>query len=110
MSRYWCELAWLGGERVEPGVLVETEGERITSVEAGIASPPAGAERLAGLTLPGLANAHSHAFQRALRGRAQERGGGSFWDWRERMYELAGRVDPDNYLPLARACFTNVSA
>jgi formiminoglutamate deiminase len=109
MSRYWCELAWLGGERVEPGVLVETEGERITSVEAGIASPPAGAERLAGLTLPGLANAHSHAFQRALRGRAQERGGGSFWDWRERMYELAGRVDPDNYLPLARACFAEMA-
>ena len=54
MSHYWCELAWLGGERAEPGVLVETEGERISSVEAGVASPPAGAERLAGLTLPGL--------------------------------------------------------
>jgi formiminoglutamate deiminase len=109
MSDYWCELAWLGGERAEPGVLVETEGERITSVEAGVASPPAGAERLAGLTLPGFANAHSHAFQRALRGRAQERGGGSFWDWRERMYELAGRIDPDNYLALARACFAEMA-
>jgi len=109
MSAYWCELAWLGGEPAEPGVLVETEGERIKSVESGVASPPPGAERLAGLTLPGFANAHSHAFQRALRGRAQERGGGSFWDWRERMYVLAGRIDPDNYLALARACFAEMA-
>ena len=60
---------------------------------AGAAPPPA-AERLDGLTVPGLANAHSHAFQRALRGRAQERGEGSFWTWRERMYELADGSTP----------------
>jgi formimidoylglutamate deiminase len=39
------------------------------------------------LTLPGFVNAHSHAFQRALRGRAE---GGDFWAWRELMLELAG--------------------
>ena len=48
--------------------------------------------RLRGVTLPGLANAHSHAFQRALRGRTQ-RGGGSFWTWREDMYALAATHD-----------------
>ena len=53
------------------------------------ASSAARATRLRGVTLPGLANAHSHAFQRALRGRTQ-RGGGSFWTWREDMYALAG--------------------
>src|SRR5204863_7675039 len=57
------------------------------------------------LTLPGFANAHSHAFQRALRGRAQAAGGGSFWTWREQMYELAARPDPDSYLRLARATY-----
>lgn len=102
---FWCELAWLGGDRAEAGVLVEVEGERIASVRPDVAAAPAGAERLDGLTIPGLANAHSHAFQRALRGRAQERGGGSFWDWRERMYALAGRIDPDGYRALARACY-----
>ena len=57
-----------------------------------------------GLTIPGLANAHSHAFQRALRGRTQaERG--DFWTWRRRMYEIAERIDPDLYLALARATF-----
>ena len=83
MTTYWCELAWLGGERAESGVIVEVDGERIASVEPGAASPPEGAQRLDGLTLPGFANAHSHAFHRALRGRTQaERG--SFWTWRER--------------------------
>ena len=103
MSAYWCELAWLGGERAEAGVLVALDGERIASVETGCAAPPAGATRLDGLTLPGFANAHSHAFHRALRGRAQ--GEGSFWTWREQMYEVAARLDPEGYHALARATF-----
>jgi formiminoglutamate deiminase len=107
---YWCELAWLGGENAERGVLVEVDGERITSVETEVAAP-AEATRLDGLTLPGFANAHSHAFHRALRGRA-ERGGGrgqdganTFWTWREQMYELAAELDPRSYFRLARATF-----
>ena len=43
------------------------------------------------LTLPGFVNAHSHAFQRALRGR---RTGGDFWAWREAMIEEAERHTP----------------
>jgi formiminoglutamate deiminase len=103
VTRLWCELAWLGGERAEQGVLIEVEGERIASVARGVEAPE-GAERLRGLTVPGLANAHSHAFQRALRGRTQV-GTGSFWTWREQMYELAGRLDPDSMFALAQACF-----
>jgi formiminoglutamate deiminase len=104
VSVIWCELAWLGGERAEEGVVIELDGERIASVRAGVGSPPAGVTRLRGLTIPGMANAHSHAFQRALRGRTQaERG--DFWVWRERMYELAEGIDPDRYLALARATF-----
>jgi formiminoglutamate deiminase len=104
VSVIWCELAWLGGERAEEGVLIELDGERIASVTAGVVSPPPEATRLRGLTIPGMANAHSHAFQRALRGRTQaERG--DFWVWRERMYEVAAGIDPDRYLTLARATF-----
>ncbi len=44
-----------------------------------------GAHRLPGVVLPGFANAHSHAFHRALRGRTHA-GGGTFWTWREPMY------------------------
>ena len=60
--------------------------------------------RVAGLTIPGLANAHSHAFHRALRGRTQ-RGRGTFWTWRRQMYSLAERLDPDSYHLLARAVY-----
>jgi formiminoglutamate deiminase len=103
VKELWCEHAWLGDERAEGGVLIALDGERIMSVEPRT-SAPAGAERLHGLTLPGLANAHSHAFQRALRGRTHA-GEGSFWTWREQMYRLAGSIDPDGYLRLARATF-----
>ena len=108
MSAYWCERAWLGGARAEEGVLVEIEGERIGNVEAGVGTAPEGAEVLTGLTIPGLANAHSHAFQRALRGRTQD-GRGDFWTWREQMYAAASALDPDSYLALARATFAEMA-
>jgi formiminoglutamate deiminase len=100
----WCELAWLGGERAEEGVVIELDGERIESVTTGLANAPSRATSMAGLTIPGFANAHSHAFQRALRGRTQA-GAGDFWAWRRGMYELAEAIDPDLYLALARATF-----
>ena len=68
----------------------------------------AGLTRLPGLTLPGLANAHSHAFHRALRGGTQA-SRGTFWTWRERMYEVAARLDPDSYLALARAVYAEMT-
>jgi formiminoglutamate deiminase len=103
VSSYWCELAWLGGSRAESGVLIEVSDGRIQAVTPD-ADPPSDAQRLPGLTLPSFANAHSHAFQRALRGRTHG-GSGSFWTWREQMYALAGTIDPDSYLVLARATF-----
>ena len=108
MTAYWCELAWLGGERAEAGVVVEIEGERIESVEPDVTELPPGAEVLRGLTLPGFCNAHSHAFHRALRSRSQgERG--SFWTWREQMYALANKLDPDRYRALATAVFAEMA-
>jgi formiminoglutamate deiminase len=103
VTSFWCELAWTGG-RVESGLLVDGEGERIARLTPDVATPSSGATRLEGLVIPGFANAHSHAFQRALRGRAQSERG-TFWTWRERMYELAGALDPDSYRELATATF-----
>ena len=107
MTAYHCELAWLGGTGAEPDVLVLVNGERITAVEPAVTAPPEAATRLPGLTIPGLANAHSHAFHRALRGRTHA-GPGSFWTWREQMYALAGSLDPDSYHQLARATFAEM--
>jgi len=105
LTRYWAEHAWIGSDRAESGVLIEVRGDRIAAVARDVA-PPArdGAIELRGLVLPGLANAHSHAFHRVLRGRTH-RGGGTFWTWREDMYALAERLDPDAYRALARAVF-----
>lgn len=104
MQSFWCDLAWLGGDTAVAGVLVEVDGVGIiSSVTAGVACP-SDAHRLSGLTLPGMANTHSHAFHRAVRGRTQT-GIGSFWTWREQMYAAAARLDPDSYFRLARATY-----
>lgn len=109
VSTYHCELAWRGAPDsvVERDVLVEVDGERIGAVRPGVVAPP-GAVRLAGLTLPGLANTHSHCFHRALRS-ATQRGGGTFWTWRDQMYALAERLTPDTYHALARATYAEMA-
>ena len=107
-ARYWCELAWLGGPRADTGVVIEVDGDRIAAVAAGVRTRPEDAVPLAGLTLPALANAHSHAFHRALRGRTHcERG--NFWTWRDLMYRVAARLHPDRYYRLARAVFAEMA-
>jgi formiminoglutamate deiminase len=107
-AAFHCQLAWLGGDEPARDVLVRVDGDRIAAVEVGVSAPPPDVAPLAGLTVPGFANAHSHAFHRALRGRTQ-RGAGSFWTWRERMYELAGSLDPERYHRLARATFAEMA-
>lgn len=106
-TRWWhAESAWLG-DRFASNVLIGASGTLFTDVSVD-ADPPRQAERLRGLVLPGLANAHSHAFHRPLRGHTQaERG--TFWSWRERMYEVAGRLDPDTYLELATAVYAEMA-
>jgi formiminoglutamate deiminase len=106
VTAYWCEHAWLG-EAAVAGVRVVEGAGRVLSVEPG-ADPAPGDTRLPGLVLPGFANAHSHAFHRALRGRTHDRGG-TFWTWRERMYAVAARLDPDRYLALARATYAEMA-
>ena len=109
MSRlYWCEQAWLGGATVNSGVVLEVNGDRISTLTSGVLSPPAGSLRLSGLTIPALANAHSHTFHRALRGRTHN-ATGTFWTWRDLMYRTATSLDPDNYYRLARATFAEMA-
>jgi formiminoglutamate deiminase len=108
VRRWLAALAWLPGQGLRRDVLIEAEGGRFTSVLPSAPTAPGGAERLSGLTLPGFANAHSHAFHRALRATTQA-GRGTFWTWRERMYEAAARLDPDSYLQLARAVYAEMA-
>jgi formiminoglutamate deiminase len=104
---YWLEHAWLG-THAEPGVALEVRGGRVSGLRTGTPAPPPGAEVLRGLTLPGLADTHSHAFHRALRGTVQV-GSGTFWTWREVMYSVADRLTPDTYHSLARAVYAEMA-
>jgi formiminoglutamate deiminase len=108
MTTWFADYAWLGGEELAPGVVLEDAADgRLARVAAG-QDPPAGATHLGGIVVPGLANVHSHAFHRALRGRAQA-GAGDFWRWRDRMYALAAVLDPDDLFELARAAYAEMA-
>ena len=123
-TSYRLERAWVDGA-VGDDVLVTIEGGRFTSVTLDVGNSrfphevssgnrefhrvPGETHRVPGLTLPGFANCHSHAFHRALRGRTQ-RERGTFWTWREQMYAVAGRLDPDSYFELARASYREMVA
>src|SRR5678816_9602 len=81
-------LVWGGRLLRDVALAIAPDG---TCEAAGVPAPGATVERLPGkLLLPGLVNAHSHAFQRLLRGRTQAPGTGlaqdDFWTWRETMY------------------------
>jgi formiminoglutamate deiminase len=106
MITYWAEHAWLG-ERTADRVTIDTDADRIARIRTD-SDPPPGAVRLPGLTVPGLANAHSHAYDRAIRGRA-ESGAADFWAWREVMYAVAAVLEPGSYYRLARAVYAEMA-
>jgi formiminoglutamate deiminase len=115
MSMLHAEYAWLGGDSVVSDVLIEVTDGVISSVTPGVApgvtygaSAPLDAVRLPGLTMPGLVNAHSHVFHRAIRGHSQS-GVANFWAWRDLMYGVADRLDPDSLYALARATFAEMA-
>lgn len=98
------------------GVRIRLEGARISAIETEVA-PVDGDERHEAV-VPGMANLHSHAFQRAMAGLAETRGPGSdsFWSWREVMYRLALSMTPEQveavaaqlYVEMLEAGFTRV--
>lgn len=105
-NTWLADAAWLGGSGLTRDVRIEIEGDVISSVEH--VEDRTDATRLRGIVLPGLVNAHSHAFHRLLRGRTH-RQGGDFWLWRDRMYEIAGSLTPESYEQLATAVFVEMA-
>ncbi|MDQ6640244.1 MAG: formimidoylglutamate deiminase, partial [Pseudomonadota bacterium] len=93
----WAPLAWLPEGWRENVLLRAGSDGRWAEVAAGVAVAPAAARVLAGPLLPGVVDAHSHAFQRAFAGAAERRDAASddFWSWRERMYAVALRIGPE---------------
>jgi formimidoylglutamate deiminase len=92
-------------------VRLDIEAGRIAAVAADARA--SAADREFGIVIPGLANAHSHAFQRVLAGHTEERGPANkdnFWTWRSRMYTLAGKIDATAMEAIARQVYSEMVA
>ncbi len=99
-----------GGRVLSGAALVVGDG-----VVESVGAIPASAERVdlrGRAILPGLVTAHSHAFQRAIRGRTEHRNHpvDDFWSWREAMYAAAERLDPDDLYAVSKFCFLEMAS
>ena len=104
---FHAQWAWRGGEEAIANVRITVSNGVIASVEDGV-DAQASDVRIAGVVMPGLVNAHSHAFHRALRGRTHG-GAIDFWSWRTPMYEIANRLTPETYGELAAMTFAEMA-
>jgi formimidoylglutamate deiminase len=103
------DLLFSGG-RVHSGAALLVRDGRVESVGAA----PETAERIPmrrRAILPGMVAAHSHAFQRAIRGRTEHRSHpvDDFWSWREAMYAAAERLSPDDLYAVSKFCFLEMA-
>ncbi len=108
---YWAPQAWLINGWHESVVLRVGADGCWADIAPGQAAPPQ-ATLLAGPVLPGLVNAHSHAFQRAFAGMSERREleTDDFWSWRERMYRVALRIGPDALRAVAAQLYAELLA
>lgn len=105
MRTFWAPTAILP-DGAANRVRIEVDDGLITAVTTKASAGPDDI-RLDGVLAAGLANGHSHAFHRGLRGRTHS-GTGDFWTWREQMYALARVLTPESYFRLARAVFAEM--
>lgn len=120
MKSYIAERALLPQGWAENVLISLDDKGFIAEVSAGAPhGQVAGAERLAGPVLPGMPNLHSHAFQRAMAGLTESalNPEDSFWTWRDLMYRLVGRLNPDQveaiasylYIDMLKGGYTSVA-
>ena len=118
--RFFAPLAWLQGAWARDVLLSVDEAGQWSAITPNTSlSERQGATVLAGPVLPGVVNAHSHAFQRAMAGLTEQRGmsasGGNvisddFWSWRDRMYSVALRISPEQLEHIAALLYTELLA
>ena len=108
------DLLYVGG-RFERGVglVCDREGRVVSVTRVEELSGETEPVRLRNRALlPGMVNAHSHAFQRVIRGRTEYRGAASadsFWTWREMMYAAAQRLSPEDIYDASRMAFMEMA-
>ncbi len=95
----------------QENVRIEVKNGLIEGLEPGSSMQPG--DQLVGIIIPGLANVHSHAFQRVMAGHTEFRGPDgkdNFWSWRERMYALASHIDANAMQAIARQAYSEMLA
>ncbi len=107
-AKFFTAQAWVQGAWAHDVLLTVADNGHWHSVQPNAtAAQQQGATRLAGPVLPGLVNAHSHAFQRAIVGLTERRSSSGaqaaddFWSWRDRMYSAANRISPEQLEAIA---------
>ena len=105
------DLIYVDGRFVSDcAILCNSSGNIVEIVESNQASDAIRLNNRA--LLPGLVNAHSHAFQRVIRGRTEYRSQNttdSFWTWREQMYAAANRLEPEDIYNVSRMAFLEMA-
>ncbi len=105
---WYAEHLWLDdGWQSDARLVVDAEGS-LASVATD--APRLDAEPLGRWVIPGITNAHSHAFQRAMAGLTErrQREQDSFWSWREVMYAFAGRIGPEEIRAIASQAYVEM--
>jgi formimidoylglutamate deiminase len=110
---YLPELLYCGEGRFRSGVglLVGADGKIVKTAEISQVSECKVVNLPGRALLPAFVNAHSHSFQRLIRGKAESRtaAGKNFWSWRETMYHAAAHLDPDEIYDVARMAFLEMA-
>jgi formimidoylglutamate deiminase len=123
MTSYCLQSAYLPQGWARDVLVTVSEG-MISAIETSASAEPRPAEprpaeprparaeieRIDGIVVPGMPNAHSHAFQRAMAGNAEYRlsARDSFWTWRQAMYTLANRIRPEELQIVATQLFVEM--
>jgi len=108
MTTLFANKALLAGGWT-PDVRIRIDAGRITALEHGVVAVTG--DELVDIVMPGICNAHSHAFQRALAGHTEQRapqGEDTFWSWRTRMYALANRIDAQQLEAIATQAYAEM--
>jgi len=113
-TQFWAPQAWVRGTWAYDVLLgVAADGSWSQVLPNATVEQRAGATRLAGPVVPGVVNAHSHAFQRAIAGLTERRSDGAgaaddFWSWRDRMYSAANRITPEQLESIASQLYAEL--
>lgn len=104
-KRAYLESRWFDQVRIQ------IDDGKISGWESS--TTPLPSDELVDVVIPGIPNAHSHVFQRALTGHCERKSPSDqddFWSWRSNMYKLAGKLDPDSLKSIARQAFSEMLA